>query len=116
LSQNRRSRKRVNLSFYLIAKDAATSEALGNIVDITPAGFLLLSAKELVPQANISVNIDLPEPVDDCQLINCICEIKRCRKSANPDFYEVGFDITYASSQTKLIIEHIQQKWELRLP
>ncbi len=115
MSHNRRSRKRVNLCFYLVAKNATTSDAIGNIVDITPAGFLLLSAKELTPLTNISVNIELPEPVDDCSLINCICEIKHCRKSANPDFYEVGFSITYASSQTKLIIEHIQQRWELRL-
>ncbi len=115
LSQNRRSRKRVNLFFYLIAKDAATSCTIGNIVEITPAGFLLLSASELLPQTNMSINIELPEPIDECKLINCICEIKHCRRSANPDFYEVGFDITYASSQTKLIIERIQQKLGLRL-
>jgi hypothetical protein len=116
VSEERRFRKRVNLSVYLAATNTASGELMGRIIDLNPAGFLLLTDNEYSPDDTYSINISLPEPVHELLLINCIAVACRHKSSANPAFNEVGFEITFASSETKKIIEEIQQRWHLNFP
>jgi hypothetical protein len=116
MPNERRLRKRVNLSVYLAAVDAANLQLLGRIVDINAAGFLLLTEEKLDLGHEYSVNITLPEAIQEKSLVNCIAIVRRVTDSANPSFFEIGFDISYASSETKTIIEKIQEKWHLNFP
>jgi hypothetical protein len=116
MSNNRRLRKRVNLSVYLSALNAADGTELGHLLDISAAGFLVLTDRELLPQEDMSVNITLPEPIETRTTINVLAKFIRCKDSKRKKFYEAAFEIIYASSDTKRIIETIQQRWELKLP
>ncbi|RYZ86239.1 MAG: PilZ domain-containing protein [Moraxellaceae bacterium] len=116
MTSERRLRKRVNLSVYLAATNATTYDVLGHLIDISPAGFLLLTERTLDQQGTLSINIQLPEPLENLNIINVIAQIIRSKPSPKPNFYETAFEITYASSQTKRIIEILQDQWHLQLP
>ncbi|HEY6528400.1 MAG TPA: PilZ domain-containing protein [Cellvibrionaceae bacterium] len=116
MNDERRLRKRVNLSVYLAATDATSQDTIGNLIDISAAGFLLLTERTLNQQGTLSINIQLPEPIETLSVINVIAQIIRSKSSHKPKFYETAFEITYASSQTKRIIEILQDQWHLHLP
>ena len=116
MSDERRLRKRVHLSVYLAADNTSTGKPMGNLVDINPAGFLLLTADNYTTGEEFSVNIHLPETIDEQAVINCKATAVRSRKSANPDFNEVAFEVIYMSSESKKIVEEIQAKWHLNFP
>jgi PilZ domain len=116
MNNERRLRKRVNLSVYLAAIDANLHNPLGNLIDLSPAGFLLLTEHPLDQSDTLSVNIQLPSPIEETHTINVIAQIIRTKPSIKPQFYEIAFEITYASSQTKRIIEALQQQYYLHLP
>jgi hypothetical protein len=100
----------------MVATDAAMNNPLGNLIDISAAGFLLLTDHVPNQEGTLSINIKLPEPIENIEFINCIAQIIRSKPSVKPKFYEVAFEITYASSQAKRIIETLQQQWHLHLP
>lgn len=116
MSEERRLRKRVNLTVYLAATNATNDTLLGRIIDINPSGFLLLTESDFSLGTEYSINISLPEEIDGKNIINCIAATCRISKGANPSFNEVGFDIIYASLETKKIVELIQEKWKLNFP
>ena len=116
MSQERRLRKRVNLTVYLAATNATNDTLMGRIIDINAAGFLLLTESDFTLGSEYSINISLPEDIHGQSLINCIAVSCRITQSANPSFKEVGFDMVYASLGTKKIIEIIQEKWKLNFP
>jgi hypothetical protein len=116
VTQERRLRKRINLSVYLAAADAATGVALGKIIDINAAGFLLLTDASISLAQKYSLTIALPEPINQQKTINCNAVACRISPSANPSFSEVGFDIIYATTAHKAIIELLQEKWRLNFP
>ena len=116
MSDERRLRKRVHLSVYLAADNTRTGEAMGKLVDINPAGFLLLTTQTFTTGEEFSVIIHLPETIDEQEVINCKAVALRSSKCANPDFNEVAFEVIYMSSESKKIVEEIQSKWHLNFP
>lgn len=116
MSDERRLRKRVNLSVYLAVSDALMDSPLGNLIDLNAAGFLIISDKDIAQSGELSINIKLPEPIEDLVYINVIAKLIRSKPSSNPIYNESAFEITYASSQTKRIIEVLQQHWHLHFP
>lgn len=116
MSEERRLRKRVSLTVYLAATNATNNAPMGRIIDVTSAGFLLLTEGDFTPGSEYSINISLPEAISGQSLINCIATVCRITKSANPSFNEVGFDMVYASLETKKVIEVMQEKWKLNFP
>jgi hypothetical protein len=116
MNDERRLRKRVNLSVYLAATDTSLNHSLGHLIDISAAGFLLLTDQVINNAQALSINIKLPETIEGLDIINCIAQVIRSKPSPNPQFFEVAFEITYASSQAKRIIEVLQQQWHLHLP
>ncbi len=116
MSEERRLRKRVNLTVYLAATNATNNTPMGRIIDINSAGFLLLTESDFTPGSEYSINISLPDAINGQSLINCIANSCRITPSTNPSFNEVGFDIVYASLETKKIIEIMQEKWRLNFP
>ena len=116
MPEERRLRKRVNLTVYLAATNATNDTLMGRIIDINSSGFLLLTESDIALDTEYSINISLPEAINGQNLINCIAVSCRITQSANPSFNEVGFDIIYASLETKKIVELMQDKWKLNFP
>lgn len=116
MPEERRLRKRVNLTVYLAATNATNDTLMGRIIDINPSGFLLLTESDFALGTEYSINISLPEDINGQSLINCIAVSCRIIPCANPSFNEVGFDIIYASLETKKNIELMQEKWKLNFP
>ncbi len=116
MSEERRLRKRVNLTVYLAATNATNNILMGRVIDINAAGFLLLTESDFTLGSEYSINIALPEAINGKNLINCLAIPCHIASSANPSFNEVGFDMVYASLETKTIIEIMQEKWKLNFP
>jgi hypothetical protein len=116
MADERRLRKRVNLSVYLAADNTLTGESMGKLVEINPSGFLLLTNSTYAAGMEYSVNLQLPEILDGIERVNCKARVIRAKKSANHDFNEVAFEIMYMSSAAKKIIEQVQEKWVLHFP
>lgn len=116
MSNERRLRKRVNLSVYLGVFDANTKMLMGRVIDINPAGILLLTEREYANGSEFSVNIQLPESILGQSVINCLIKVCHTEVCANESFNEVGLDVIYTSIESKKIIEKVQDKWCLKFP
>lgn len=116
MSNERRLRKRVTLSVYLTAIDTQPNVPLGHIVEINAGGFLLLGEHSLTQLQQYSLNIQLPKTLQKPAMINLIAKVVRTTPSAKAGFYESAFEISYASLETKRIIEQLQRDYHLNMP
>lgn len=105
----RRLLQRTNLAIYLNVLDTDSSELLGNIIDINVCGFLLLTQHPLESGAAYNITIELPTDVTSQSQSIFSAVVRRCNKSVNPSFYEVGFEITEITPDNRAIIEELEQ-------
>lgn len=92
-SFNQRRVSRRHLIYYLRVFDTATGELLGNLVDISTNGIMLVSDKPVVPNASYRLKMVLPETVDGRREVEFEAESRWCQKGANQDFYDSGFEL-----------------------
>ncbi len=108
----RRSLDRSNLSIYLRAKDRDSDEYMGYMIDVNICGFLLLNEHELPVNNTFRVDIELPKPIDGRSQVECRAVSKRCVKSSNPSFFEIGFEIIDIHPSERFVLEKAILRYE----
>jgi hypothetical protein len=88
----RLTRKR--LALYLDAVDIATDKTIGKVVDLTPAGFLLVSSARVETGAVLHLRILLPVTTATKGFIEVEARSLWSRVNANPQVWDTGFEIT----------------------
>ncbi len=86
----RRQTPRKQLAFYLTVS-RKDGEDLGHLVDISEGGFQIMRESPLGTGQTYSVRIYHPEQPEN--RVDLVLQAKSlwCRKSYNPDLYDVGF-------------------------
>jgi len=80
--------------FYLKVFARDTDELLGHVVDISEKGIMMVSSEPMQPGRQLALRMHLPEPVsDDIQTVEFEAESRWCKPEANPDLYDIGFEI-----------------------
>ena len=96
---NKRKHQRRELIYYLNVFDLNEDVFVGNLVDITPEGFLLVSENPINVNVSYHLRITIPDELDlDIQEIMVFAECKWCNTGVNLDLYEAGFRVNNGGS------------------
>jgi hypothetical protein len=107
---NRRKLERKRTGAYVAVFDTRTNTSLGCLVDITTAGFRLLSTKPLSIDRLYSVRLEIPAPIAGSRMIALETKSVWCRKNQETNLFDVGFIIRALSEDNlhrlELWMEH----------
>jgi hypothetical protein len=110
--QDRRKYKRRSLAYYMLVVDAVTSETVGHLVDITPAGFLMDCPKALPLEKDFHLRLDTMPDVADKSYITFTARSKWCKPDVvEPYLFDVGFKIVIISPHDAEIVRRIAEKY-----
>ncbi len=87
----RRKFKRIHLIHYLAIFDRDTNKLLGNLVDITPEGILMISENSVEKGQVRHFRMNLPDDFTAAKEINFDVESVWCEVDINPDMFAIGY-------------------------
>jgi len=80
--------------FYLKVFDQRTDELLGHVVDLSERGVMMVSDEPMEPGRLLALRMHLPAPLESSgRTVDFEAESRWCRQEANPDLYDIGFEI-----------------------
>jgi len=100
--------------FYSRVFDQKTGELLGHIIDITPAGAMLISEKPLEIGKLYHLKIELPDDLSTRQFM--VFEAKSIRGSRDliPEFYDTGMQLINVAPSDIALIEKLVESFGFR--
>lgn len=90
---NKRSVPRRHLIYYLRVFDTETNSLLGNLVDISTKGIMVVSDKQVEPGKKYRLKMVLPDTLEGSKEVEFDVESRWCQNDANRDFYDTGFEL-----------------------
>jgi hypothetical protein len=111
---DRRLYPRRYLIFYSRVFDQKTGELLGHIIDITPAGAMLISEKPLEIGKLYHLKMELPDELSTRQFL--VFEAKSVRGSQDmiPAFYDTGLQLINVAPSDIALIEKLVESFGFR--
>ena len=111
---DRRKFRRRFLAFYSRVFDLRSHRLLGNVVDITPQGLMLLSETPLPPDTAFRLEIELPEGFASKRAITLDARSRWCEVDIDPHFHNTGFQLLNVTPEDAAIIEAIVAAFGIR--
>lgn len=108
--QDRRKLKRRHIIYYLLVFDHDTHVLLGHLVDVTTEGMLLISPQALETGRIYTLRMQLPYEISGKKEMVFRARSKWCRKDANPDFYDTGFELFDIAGEDAETIEWLIER------
>ncbi len=102
-----RRQERTRLIYHLRVFDARRRRLLGQLVDITPEGLLLIGESALPPGKKFSLRMDLPRNLMVDTHLTFSAESKWCEKDPTGEFYNVGFLIVKISPEALAVVQKL---------
>lgn len=90
---NKRSVPRRHLIYYLRVFDAEADKLIGNLVDISTRGIMVVSDSRLEPGKRIRLKMVLPDTVEGSKEVEFEAETRWCQNDVNTDFFDTGFEL-----------------------
>ncbi len=96
---DRRKFKRRLLVYNLDVFDAQTNAPLGRMVDITPEGMMLVSARPVEVDSVLHLSVELPSEIFSAKRVNFTAIAHWCRHDINPELFDTGLEFTDISDK-----------------
>jgi len=100
----RRNRKRVYVMFYSRIRDRRTGELVGHLVDLTPAGALVVSETSKDAGVTLPLQMELPDDVSTRQFLTFDAQVAWCRPDVDPSFYDMGLSLQDVAPEDLAVI------------
>jgi hypothetical protein len=91
---DRRKFKRRLLVYNLEVLDAENGSPMGRMVDITPEGMMLVSARPMDINSMLHLFVELPSEIFSTKRVNFTALARWCRHDINPDLFDIGLEFT----------------------
>jgi hypothetical protein len=112
--KDKRKTKRRFLLFYMRIYDAATRQQIGNLVDITPRGIMVVSEKRIPEGKTTRLRMELTDEVAEKPFMEFSALSKWCEPDITPNMYNTGFEILDLSAEDADIIKQINNQFGFR--
>ena len=109
-----RKHDRKYMTNYLRVIDRNTEKLVGNLVDITTEGCMLISDDPIETGVDFELKLDLPEEIRGSRQITFDAHSRWCKSDVNPEFYDSGFRLSNISTNDIAIIESLIQDFVFR--
>lgn len=106
LLEERRRWKRRHLVHYLEVFNAEHDQHLGNVMDITAHGLMLVSEKPIEKDVEFQLRLTLPKGIQKNE-ISFSAQSRWCKRDVSPDLYITGFKIISIRDQERAVIESL---------
>jgi len=98
------------LLYYMRVYDATTRQQIGNMVDITPRGIMVVSEHPIPDEQTSRLRMELTNEVADKPFMEFSARSKWCEPDVIPDMYNTGFEILdLAPEDSKIILQIIDE-------
>ena len=112
--QERRKASRKDLIFYSRVSDAITGRQVGNLLNITAGGAMVLCEKPIEPQIVMELHIELPDGIaEKSELVITAASVWH-QSDINPEFYDVGFRFQEVAPEDQEIIQVLVKEYGFR--
>ncbi len=108
----RRARKRRHLFYYLKVFDGLTGRLLGHLVDLSPAGMLLVVRDPVAIGADYRLRLQLPEACGDRHELIVDARSVSCRRDAAPDCWGVSFRLGEIHRSDRALLQSMIFKFD----
>lgn len=105
--ENRRKHERFYLAHYLEVINRQTNLPIGQCVNISDGGMMLISRKPLKTKAIFQLRMFLPNTIERKKYIDFIGVSEWCRPDENPDFFNTGLQLRNVTPELTQIIRHL---------
>jgi hypothetical protein len=111
---DKRTTQRRYLLYYMRVYDSATRSQVGNLLDITPKGMMLVCEKPFPVGQTIQLRLELSREVAEKPFMDFSAHSKWCKPDVDPHMYNVGFEILDIAPEDAGIINRINQEFGFR--
>lgn len=112
--KERRKIKRKYLLYYARIFDPATRHQIGNLVDITPRGAMVLSPEPFTVGVTYRLRIELTEDVSDQPHMDLTVLARWSHADIDPRLFNTGFEILDLGKDEEKIIQNIVNLYGFR--
>ena len=104
IMEEKRKHKRVQLIYYLQILDNETGKPLGNLVDISNGGLMMVGEEQMEAGKEFQLSVCLPEATYGNDSITFKANSRWSKVDMNPAFYASGYEFTeIGSNETKTV-------------
>jgi hypothetical protein len=114
MQPERRTRKRRYVMFYSRVYDRDTGEVLGQLVDLTTDGIMIISDKYIASDIVFHLQLELPEDISPRQFLRFDAQSVWCRQDIVPRFFDSGFKLIDVPEQDVAILERMVDTYGFR--
>jgi len=93
VDKNQRAVPRRHLISYLRVYSVETNSLLGNLVDISTKGIMVVSDRPVEVGKRYRLKMVLPESVEGRKDVEFEAESRWCQNDENSDFFDTGFEL-----------------------
>ena len=93
MNEDKRSVPRRHIIYYLRVFDIESGSLLGNLVDISTKGIMVVSEREVPIGETFHLKMVLPDTIQGKKAVEFEAQSRWCRNDTNPDFYDTGFEL-----------------------
>ncbi len=113
MEEKRRTTRRY-LLYYMRIYDVSTRQQIGNLVDITPRGIMVVSDHEIEVGTVSRLKMELTAEVAEKPFMEFSVRSKWCKPDINPHMFNTGFEIMDLSPEDAKIILRIVDEFGFR--
>ena len=111
-NQERRREKRTRLYYFLQVLDPDSLEVVGHLMDVSRLGIAMDTTRPLPVGKEFRFRIDTTPEVADKVYIQFDARVRWCKPDKiQPNFYNIGFEITAIVPQDSEIIQNIADRY-----
>ena len=92
MEDKRRTTRRF-LLYYMRVYDVSTRQQIGNLVDITPRGIMVVSEHPIKEGQVTRLRMELTPEVSEKPFMEFSARSRWCKPDINPNMYNTGFEI-----------------------
>ena len=105
--KERRKANRFSLNYYMSAINAETNQKVGNVVDISTQGIMLVSETPIPVGEIIIIRLPLDQTIFEKPALEFKVMSIWCHPDVEPTSYSIGFELMDMASEDVETISHI---------
>lgn len=103
IAMERRSQDRLTVDAPLLVFDRQTDQPIGQLVNLSPKGAMLVTIKPVKEGTSLKCRLDLATPIRDCHEFLFDADCLWCRRNVSEDRWESGYRLTVTGRDAELI-------------
>jgi hypothetical protein len=112
--KDRRKSDRRFMLYYMPLYDIETQHQVGNLVDITARGIMIVSDRAFVDGQALRLRLELTGDVAAKSYMEFNARCKWCRADISPSLYNIGFEILELTEEDAEIVDRIVETYGFR--